>query len=376
MQHAEGISALSISLGFLGAKAQIKQGKTMKSTVLKAVLAGAATALGLAASSVGAVTLPTCIPGVTCLVFGDFNVFSLPLLNLQATGDAVPKPGDPYFFSSTYGQIQNFTIVGINNGQSTSTGNPPGSVDGAFNTPSQNNTTNVAFTTLTPGTDPGGTGQFLGDIQAWDAKTPALLSLINGTPLTAFFAFNETGSGTGLLTTDLLIWASATLQNMGTGASTTFYLGGAGAPPSILPGDLPAPDGTDATGTNNPGTPAGFGPWVYVHAGICVSGTTFVGFPDVNGNCATGTVANQNNLGQNAAAFMVNSPALDAALDSTYNCPLCVLHITWEMAYINGGGETAWIQPAIAQRLPEPGALAITGLVLLAFGVTTRRFKK
>lgn len=347
----------------------------MKSTALKALLAGVATAMGLATTSAGAVTLPTCNPPNNCLVFGDFNVFSLPLLNLQAGFGSVPSPGDPYFVSSTYGAIKNFTIVGINNGQSTSTGNPPGSVDGAFNTPSQSNDTNVAFSTLTPGTDPGGTGEFLGDIQAWDAKTPALLSLINGIPLTAFFAFNEQGSGTGLLTTDLLIWASATLQNMGTGASTTFYLGGAGAPPSILPGDLPATNGTDANGTNNSGTPPGFGPWVYVHAGICVSGTAFVGFPDVNGNCAVGTVANQNNLGQNAAAFMVNSPALDAALNSTYNCPTCVLHVTWEMAYIDGGGETAWIQPTIAQ-LPEPGALAITGLVLLAFGVTTRRIKK
>lgn len=346
----------------------------MKFGALKALLVGTATALGLVAASAGAVNLPTCIPNVTCLVFGDFNVFSLPLLNLQATGSAVPKPGDPYFFSSTYGQIQNFTIIGINNGQSTSTGNPPGSMDGAFNTPSPNNTTNVAFSTLTPATDPGGTGEFLGDIQAWDAKTPALLSL-DGTPLTAFFAFNETGSGTGLETTDLLIWASATLQNMGTGASTTFYLGGAGAPPSILPGDLPATDGTDANGTNNFGTPAGFGPWVYVHAGICVSGTAFVGFPDVNGNCAVGTVANQNNLGQNAAAFMVDSPALDAALSSTYNCPTCVLHITWEMAYINGGGETAWIQPAIPTPLPEPAAVAIMSLVLLTLGVTTRRRK-
>ena len=202
-------------------------------------LLGAA-AITLVSGRAFAITLPVCNAPINCLVFGDFNVYSLPLLNAQAGYGTVPGPGDPYFVRSTYGQIQNYTIIGINNGQSTNTGNPPGSVDGSYDTPSQNNDTNVTFSTLSAA-DPGGLNEFTGDVQSWDAQVPALLSLSGGTPLTAYFAFNETGSGTGLLTTDLLIWASATLTDynpdgtIGPNGSVTYYLGGAGAPQSSTP---------------------------------------------------------------------------------------------------------------------------------------------
>jgi len=115
--------------------------------------------------------------------------------------------------------------------------------------------------------------------------------------------------------------------------------------------------------------------WVYVHASICVSGTNFVGFPDASGNCAVGSVAaNQNNLGQNAAAFMVNSPALDAALVGGQYTTLSIL---WEMAAINGGGETAWIQAINAPSLvPEPTPIALLSIGLLALGVVSRRQRR
>lgn len=341
-------------------------------------------AIGLIAWVVGitpasATSLPTCIPNVTCLQYGDFNVFSLPLLNLQATGSAVPGPGDPYYYPASYGQIKSYTIMGINNGQSTQTGNPSGSVDGAYNTPSPNNTTNGAFSTVTSETpggtaDPGGAGQFTGDsTNSWDARTSSLLSLIGGTPLTAFFAFNETGSGTGLDTTDLLIWARVYLSNDSGSQNTAFYLSGDGSQniPCTSTGitgaggcnvALPAADATD------------FGPWVYVHAGICADANgNFVGFPDTSGQCPVGDVyANQNNLGQNAAAFMVNSPALDAALSSGL---YSYMQITWKMAYINGGGETAWIEP-MTRTVPEPRTLALLGIGVLALGVTIARRRR
>ncbi|EKD99316.1 MAG: hypothetical protein ACD_23C00016G0001, partial [uncultured bacterium] len=112
-----------------------------------------------------AVNLPICNSPINCLTFGDFNIYSLPLLDQQAGGDGVPKPGEPFYAPATYGAIQNNTIIGINNGNSTETGNPSATTDGSFNTPSPNNSTNETFSTATAA-DPSG-GPAIGDGRSW-----------------------------------------------------------------------------------------------------------------------------------------------------------------------------------------------------------------
>src|SRR5688572_24532826 len=104
--------------------------KKMKYLLLSAIVFA-----GISTPVVQAATIPTCVPNVTCLQFGDFNVFSLPILNLAA-GAGAPGPGDPWYVASNNGTVNQYTVIGRNNGQD-GAGNV-GAIDGAFNTPSNN----------------------------------------------------------------------------------------------------------------------------------------------------------------------------------------------------------------------------------------------
>lgn len=358
----------------------------MTTTIKKAVL-GALTCLTstagllLSPSQAAAVELPTANCGTTatsnCLRANDFNIFSLALLDLQNPTGGYDLPASP-------GQIAPYTIIGQNNGQE-GAGNLAGFVDGTYATPSNN--TASTFSTVTANTggvaDPkvangGGSGanEFIGDSEnSWDIRVNTLKTL-NGTPIVFFFSFNETGSNSGLLDTDLLIWGKVTLAKDDGSSTKTFYLGGqptVGDTP-LSPGNtLPAANGPDTDFTNQ--ATYDYGPWIYVHAGICVVGTQFVGFPDSTGTCNFGSSKYVNtNLGNDTAAFMVNSPELDAAVQSGgYD----TMQVTWEMAYLNGGGESAWIAPVTTPtRVPEPAPLALLSLGLGALVWNTRRNRR
>jgi hypothetical protein len=52
------------------------------------------------------------------------------------------------------------------------------------------------------------------------------------------------------------------------------------------------------------------------------------------------------------------------------------MSITWQMAYIDGGGETAWIQAMDSTRVPAPGSMVLVALSLLGMGFSSRRRSK
>lgn len=108
-----------------------------------------------------------------------------------------------------------------------------------------------------------------------------------------------------------------------------------------------------------------------------MDGTSFTGFPDKDGNCVVGSPKSQTNTGQNNAAFAIYNSALDAEVHNA-NTIFDVLQIDWQMAYINGGGETAWVQPfgTYRQEVPEPAGLALTALGLIGLGAIRRKSKK
>lgn len=330
---------------------------------------GTAGALLLTPAAASAVDLPvancTTAPGGNCLRINDFNVFSLSLL------DQV-YPGGTYIVPASPGQIKDYTIIGQNNGQS-GAGNTVG-VDGAYTTPSNNTAETFSTVSANPGgiADPNGASEFTGDSEnSWDIRISAL-NQISGTPIVFFFSFNETGKDNGLMSTDLLIWGKATLTQDDGGPSKTFYLGGQPAlgTNSPLESALPPPTGPDTDFTNQ--ATYDYGPWLYVHAGLCVVGSQFVGFPDSNGQCTIGNSEYKSaNVGNNNAAFMMNSPELDAAVKSgEYD----TLQVTWEMAYMNGGGESAWIQTVSNRtQIPEPAPVALLTLGLGALAWNSRR---
>src|SRR5690242_17606773 len=89
------------------------------------LLTGAAFGLILASATpafAGAVTLPipgNCgtVPGTNCLVFDDFTVYSLALLNFQAGAGPVTA-GDPYDVSTNGIALQNALVIGTGVGGS------------------------------------------------------------------------------------------------------------------------------------------------------------------------------------------------------------------------------------------------------------------
>ncbi len=330
----------------------------------------------LASGSASAFVLPAgpC-NGNNCLQEGDFQVYSLALMNLQAGGSGSPTNGQVGFVSATPGQIGGYTVIGLNGNNGPAVNNGTG-IDNAYNTPGGNGSAST-FSTLASDT---ANGPLVGDSQSWQATTAALRSALGNNNLVAFFAMAEGGNfptGQPLLGSSMLIWAKASLVDTDNLLATkSFYLQPTGTTPSSDPlaSGLPANTtyyGNSPVDPNNPNSP-----WVFINGAICVTnvGNNFAGFPDISGNCPTGSTSKSTNTGQNNASFALYNATLDALVHDA-NSGYDIFQIDWEMAYINGDGETAWIQPFAVQttNIPEPSAFSLLGLALLGLGLVRQK---
>jgi len=336
----------------------------MKNILNKSIVMSA---LALASQAAFAINLPTgpC-NGQNCLQFTDFQVYSLTLLNGGSSNSG------PYAVDATPGSIKDYVVVGVNNGGQAQT-NIAG-IDNAYNTPSANNI--KTFTNMTTDTT---NGPASGDGNSWQASISTLASQFVGSKFVGFFAFNETGTQGGSTATnlldggpDLLVWAKITLVDIqNTLNNKSFYLQPTGSALSNDPLANPLPP-SNATGFGDTG------PWAYVHGSICMNGGVFTGFPDANGVCAVGQPKAQTNTGQNNAAFAIYNQQLDDEIHNK-NTIFDTLQIDWQMAYINGGGETAWIQPFGTRddnNVPEPTTLALLALAFIGLGANSKLKQK
>lgn len=301
-----------------------------------------------------------------CIVFGDFVVYSLGLLYVQATfantgivPTTNPNPGDPFYVASSPGELGNdgYIVYGTGTNNNSVVTNGAGTlIDDA-----QSNPTGTT-STFAVGTATETTPTFTGDLNSfWSGSLAAIRTELEAGSdpdgqFVVYFNLNETGND-DLAGIDLLAWAHIMLVDAdGILPDMHYFLGGPTAPA--------VGDDIDANDPN----------WVYVHGTICVSSTAgFLGFgPCSDAQKAFGGVDVNQNLGANTAAFAIfNQELSDLVLNSGYD----FIHGEWRFGFINNGFEQMFtgLTQVGRTQVPEPSTLALLALGLLAGVAGLRR---
>ncbi len=356
---------------------------------------------------------PNCGLGATnnCLIFDDFTVYSLALLNFKAGAGPV-SPGDPFYVKSTGSDIAADVVIGSHPANATDNQDTvPLHADDAYGTPDNISSGFANFLmiptdpTPTPlsipgdnriqplthvfnpatanATVPGASGVLAtGGLPLWDIEVSALKTYLAGGHLVFFFNLNEENGGLLDSGQDMLAYLDVYLSNSGPFVGTNplrFTLSGndcGGGPGSCVPF---AQSQAQTAGVDDILTTAN-DQWAYVHGEICIadgSGAppagTVLGF----GACTAPqtAVGGQNvnqNLGANQAAFALYSKDLETALNSgLYD----IMSVDLRMSHVGNGFEQLFILAGQVIGAPEPGTLAIFGAGLMYLGFRLRRRK-
>jgi hypothetical protein len=367
--------------------------------ILGLAIAGAS--LAFANASYAAFDLSNCDGfGTACpyVTYGDGNSYALPVnaLIYDAAQGGGTGPGNPFYVVSTPGAIKDLTVVATGASGTPVNTNYTGS-DNAYPTPNGTGAPDY-FSTGTVA-DPGGAGEFTGDVsQTWDVTLAALAAFLSGDSPVFFFNNNQVNSGAST-NQNLAAWAQLTVTDS-TGAivKDTFgndaiydftNEGGKYAGIADGGGGVPLGDPTAYTHTgalDNPlvGTNAATD---YVLSGglLCTNAGLLV-------SCSAPHDTEINlNLGANQAAYAIVFPELNALLaslngaagytlhvDLRFGCDPAVVDKTTDCVArsLNNGYEQVFISSAtsvINFPVPEPGMLALLAISFIGLGWTTMR---
>lgn len=376
---------------------------TIKIVSLPAVLGAAMVTMD--ADPAEAVPLPTCNDPVNCLIFEDFTVYSLELLNAisgtkdfdqtstpgylgqnaitigsgsnglkndvdqdNKTIEDIDNPyGTPNNVSVKFGEFANFEMI-------THDLKVPSDPDPDF--PAQGDNTVTATVPIygAGGVDTG--KDTTGDI--WDATTADIRSIFDpGEAVVFYFNLNESNKGGDDVLNngqDMYGWLQVTLTDLnGNLLPQVFTLSGA---LGFSGGD----QGGSSSQTTDPAAngfdgilPEADDLWAHVHGEICVDASNqadpFVHFGECVGGDPAGAATVNQNLGADQAAFaLFNQQLSDLILNPNSGYEL--VSVDLRMGHLDNGFEQLFILPTQIgiTQVPEPSTIAMfmAGLLGLA----------